>query len=355
MKTKKRNVAILFGGCSPEYGVSLESASAVIRNLNRTEYTSVLIGITKSGDWFYYTGPVEAIQDDTWHREEYCMPAVISPNQSAKELLVFDETEVRHIPLDVALPVLHGKNGEDGTVQGVITLAGIPLAGCGILASALCMDKDRAHRMARLAGVCVPESMVLYAHQRENMEEQAKEFSTIVGFPIFVKPVKAGSSYGITKVNSVEEMYAAIKLAFQYDDEVILEENIDGFEVGCAVCGRDELLTGEVDEIELSQGFFDFTEKYTLKTSAIHVPARIREEKADEIKTAAKRIYRVLGCSGFARVDMFLTPSGQIVFNEVNTIPGFTEHSRYPGMMKAAGISFQEILDRILENALMKG
>lgn len=133
---------------------------------------------------------------------------------------------------------------------------------------------------------------------------------------------------------------------------MILEENIPGFEVGCAVLGTNELITGEVDEIELSGGFFDFTEKYTLKTSTIHVPARISDSKAEEIKLAARRVYRALGCSGFARVDLFLTPEGEIVFNEVNTIPGFTEHSRYPGMMKAAGLSFPEVLDRILKQAL---
>ena len=149
-----------------------------------------------------------------------------------------------------------------------------------------------------------------------------------------------------------DELQEAVKLAFLYDDQIIVEENIDGFEVGCAVLGNESLTVGEVDEIELSGGFFDFTEKYTLKTSAIHVPARISSRKAREIKETAKAIYKTLGCSGFARVDMFLTPEGKIVFNEVNTIPGFTEHSRYPGMMKAAGYSFTEILEKIIGLAL---
>ena len=145
---------------------------------------------------------------------------------------------------------------------------------------------------------------------------------------------------------------AAIELAFQYDNEVIVEEAIPGFEVGCAVLGNDELMVGEVDEIELAGGFFDFTEKYTLKTSAIHVPARVDRETSDRLKDTAKRLYRILGCSGFARVDMFLKPDGEIVFNEVNTIPGFTEHSRYPGMMKAAGHSFGEVVEKVVELAL---
>ena len=156
----------------------------------------------------------------------------------------------------------------------------------------------------------------------------------------------------MTKVEKPVELQSAIIKAFQYDDEVIMEENIDGFEVGCAVLGNRNLITGEVDEIQLSGGFFDFTEKYTLKTSEIHVPARIELRKMQEIKQTAKTIYRALGCRGFARVDMFLTPDGEIVFNEVNTIPGFTEHSRYPGMMKAAGIEFPEILERIIRLAM---
>lgn len=169
-----------------------------------------------------------------------------------------------------------------------------------------------------------------------------------LNYPLFVKPLRAGSSFGITKVAGPEDLEGAVRHAFEYDSYVILEETIPGFEVGCAVLGTEELLVGEVDEIELSQGFFDYTEKYTLKTSSIHVPARISPEKAKEIKETAKTIYRGLGCSHFARVDMFLTPEGEIYFNEVNTIPGFTAHSRYPNMMKAAGISFEELLSRLL-------
>lgn len=355
IENKTINIAVLFGGCSPEYSVSLESASAVIEALTHTAYHPVMIGITKDGDWYYYTGSIQNIQNDTWHNPQDCTPAVLSPSRKNPVLFVFHADKTATIPLTAALPVLHGKNGEDGTVQGLIELAGIPLAGCGTLSSALCMDKDRAHRLVGLSGVRVPQSTVLQADSHAN-RDHAKSFAEEVNYPLFVKPVKAGSSYGITKVTGPDKLQDAITLSFQYDDEVILEENIDGFEVGCAVLGNghnsDSLITGEIDEIELSEGFFDFTEKYTLKTSAIHLPARISPEKSLEIKETAKQIYCVLGCSGFARVDMFLTSSGEIVFNEVNTIPGFTAHSRYPGMMKAAGHSFEEILDLILQQVL---
>jgi D-alanine---D-serine ligase len=348
---KKLKVAVFFGGCSSEYSVSLESASAVIGNLDTEKYEPIPIGISKDGDWYYYSGDIAMIKNDTWQSGEACIPTVLSPDRKEHKLLLLKEAGMEIIPFDVAFPVLHGKNGEDGTLQGAIDLAGIPLAGCGVLASALCMDKDRAHRLAGLTGIRIPNSMVL---EMGTPKMAAMEFADQAGYPLFVKPVKAGSSYGITQVQKSNELMAAIELAFRYDSQVIIEENIEGFEVGCAVLGTRELITGELDEIELSGGFFNFTEKYTLETAAIHVPARVSRAKADEMKETAKRIYRVLGCSGFARVDMFLTPSGEIVFNEVNTIPGFTEHSRYPGMMREAGYSFQEILGRIIEQAVQQ-
>lgn len=347
-KTDVKNILVIFGGVSSEYEVSLESAYAVLCNLNWERYRALPLGISRQGQWFYYCGELAKIREDAWCNGEDCIPAVLSPDRTAHELLLLKGERVERIPVDVAFPVLHGRFGEDGTVQGLVELAGIPLAGCAALSSALCMDKDRAHRLAACFGVRVPKAMVLT--KTEGMEA-ARAFGDQVGYPLFVKPVKAGSSYGVTKVEAEAQLERAIALARKYDDQVILEEAISGFEVGCAVLGKDRLIVGEVDEIELSGGFFDYTEKYTLKTSAIHVPARIAGEKARELQETAKRIYRALDCSGFARVDMFLTPEGEIVFNEVNTIPGFTEHSRYPGMMRAAGYSFGEILDIIIEQA----
>lgn len=346
---KKTKIAVFFGGCSSEYSVSLSSASGVILNLDREKYCPIMIGITKEGLWYYYDGPIDKLLDDTWHSSSHCTPAVLSPNHGEHSLLLLKEEGVERIPFDVAFPVLHGRNGEDGTLQGMLELAGIPLAGCGTLASALCMDKDRAHKLVNLAGVHIPQSMVL---EEDTSMDSIESFAAKVGYPLYVKPVKAGSSYGVTKVMEAAQLSEAVSLAFQYDNQAIIEENIDGFEVGCAVVGNRELIIGEVDEIELSGGFFNFTEKYTLKTSSIHVPARISSAKAAEIKEAAACIYKALGCQGFARIDMFLTPKGEIIFNEANTIPGFTEHSRFPSMMKAAGYSFREVLTKIIELAI---
>ena len=345
----RSKIVVFFGGCSSEYSVSLESASSVINNLNREKYEPIPVGITESGKWYHFSGDVEKIKQDRWLNEEDCVPAALSPDRGERKLLLFRGDRVEAVTIDAAFPVMHGRNGEDGTIQGMIEMAGIPLVGCGVLSSALCMDKDRAHKLAEFAGIRVPKAI---AFGKTYDLHTVLDFADSTGYPMFVKPVKAGSSYGVTKVQDKANLMEAIELAFRYDNEVIVEEAIPGFEVGCAVLGCDELMVGEVDEIELAGGFFDFTEKYTLKTSAIHVPARVDKETSDRLKETAKKLYKILGCSGFARVDMFLKPDGEIVFNEINTIPGFTEHSRYPGMMKAAGHSFGEIVDRVVELAL---
>ena len=346
---QRKRIAILFGGCSPEYGVSLQSAYSVITHLDREKYEPVLIGISNAGDWFQYVGEIEKIFIDTWCNEEDCIPVVVSPNRTVHGIVTIKNGKIRETHIDAVFPVLHGKNGEDGTVQGMFELAGIPVVGCGVLSSALCMDKDRAHKLVQAAGISVPQSFVL---QSGGDAETAIRQAERIGYPLFVKPVGAGSSYGITKVTGRNQLPEALKLAFSYDSTVIVEECISGFEVGCAVLENDGFVVGEVDEIELENGFFDFTEKYTLKTSSIHVPARISAEKAGEIKETAKLIFKALDCRGFARVDMFLDDTGRIVFNEVNTIPGFTTHSRFPNMMKAAGISLERVISMAVDRAV---
>ena len=343
---KRLRVLVIFGGCSPEYEVSLQSAYAVAEGLDPCKYQVILMGITREGKWYRFYGNVDRLKNGSWQEDwEHLRPALISPDRGSRKILEFYMGMVEETEFDIAFPVLHGKSGEDGTVQGLLELAGIPMVGCGVLCSALCMDKDRAHKLVSLAGVKVPGAAVI---RKENPSEQWKEIADTLGYPLFVKPVKAGSSFGITKVMEAGQLEEAVGKAFQYDDEVIIEEEIRGFETGCAVMGNTSLVLGAVDEIELSEGFFDYTEKYTLKTSKIHMPARIDAVTTERIRKTAAVIYRALGCRGFARVDMFLTPEGEIVFNEVNTIPGFTSHSRYPNMMKGIGMSFSELLDRLV-------
>ncbi len=341
---QKKKIAVIFGGKSTEYAVSLQSAFSVLENLDPAKYHIIPIGITQDGDWYHYKGCYENITDHTWIRDlNHLYPVTVSVSRSQKGFLELSEGQYTFLSVDLVFPILHGKNGEDGTLQGVFELAGIPLIGCSTLSSAICMDKDRAHKLVRLAGISVPKSITF------NRSQMRTALSTAdLTYPQFVKPVRAGSSFGITKVLAPQELNEAIELAFSHDTEVIVEEAIDGFEVGCAVLGTDTLTVGRVDEIELSNGFFDYTEKYTLKSSKIHMPARIPQETEKRIQNTAVTIYRTLGCSGFARIDMFLTPSGEIIFNEVNTIPGFTPHSRYPNMMKGIGLSFADMLDKLI-------
>ncbi len=342
----KKKIAVIFGGHSAEYDVSLQSASAVLKNLNPDKYEVLPVGITRQGDWYHYQGSRQRIIDNTWFTDSTnLIPVAVSLNRSEGGLIKFEANRVTVTKPDLVFPVLHGKNGEDGTIQGVFELAGIPVAGCGMLASALCMDKDRAHKLVCAAGISTPRSVTFGAAKSYH----AADLCHGLTYPLFVKPVRSGSSFGITKISRSEELQGAVSLALEYDEEVIVEENIEGFEVGCAVIGKDSLTVGRVDEIELTGGFFDYTEKYTLKSSAIYMPARIDAASEKKIQETAKKIYRTLKCSGFARVDMFLTPAGEIVFNEVNTIPGFTTHSRFPNMMKGIGLSFGEMLDKIIQ------
>lgn len=338
MRTLK--IAVLFGGCSTEYPVSLQSAHAVLTHLDKEKYQPLAVGITRTGNWFLYTGLWEKIASGEWAGDRAnCIPCALSPSRERHELLLLTQPS-RSLAIDALFPVLHGQRGEDGTVQGLAELAGIPLIGCGVLSSALCMDKDRAHKLAAAAGIAVPHSVLVRPQDRLDGLD--------LTYPLFVKPVRSGSSFGITRLESPEGLPQAVSEAFRHDREVLLEEAVPGFEVGCAVLGREALTTGAVDEIELSQGFFDYTEKYTLKTARIHCPARIPPETAARVQEAAKLVYRALDCRDFARVDFFLTPKGEIVFNEVNTIPGFTAHSRYPAMMAAIGLPFRQLLDRII-------
>ena len=343
---EKKKIAVVFGGCSPEHTVSLTSAAAVIRHIDTEKYEVVQLGITEGGEWFRFYGSPDDIEANTWRADRTkCIPAVISPDRDQHGILEFRLSGVRTTRLDAAFPVLHGRNGEDGTVQGLCEMAGIPLIGCGTLASALCMDKDRAHKLVMLAGVAVPRSVLL---EKLPTSAELAALAEGVGYPLFVKPVRAGSSFGVARVEAPSELRAAVRDAFRYDNSVLLEEAVPGFEAGCAVIGNSELVTGRADEIELSGGYFDFEEKYTLKTSKIHMPARVDAATEQRLRETACRIYRALGCRGFARVDMFLTPDKRIVFNEVNTIPGFTSHSRFPKMMSGVGYDFPALVDALI-------
>lgn len=334
----RKRIAVIFGGRSPEHDVSLKSAAAVLENINREKYEIEMVGITRGGQWLCYNGEIGNIKNDTWH----CDDAHLQP-------VTFDRFSSALRDLDAAFPVLHGQNGEDGTLQGMLSLAGIQVIGCGTLSSALCMDKDRAHKLVSMTGIKVPDAVTFKGGKIDYAFEKVKRR---LHYPLFVKPVRGGSSIGISRIETESELADAVELAFKYDYEVTVEQEVPGFEVGCAIIGDDELTVGRADEVRLSCDFFDYREKYTQNYSHIYMPARVDAGTEKRIQETAVKIYRALDCRGFARVDMFLTPEGEIVFNEVNTIPGMTEHSRFPRMMAGIGMSFTEMLDRIIDSCI---
>ncbi|MFC5406111.1 D-alanine--D-serine ligase VanG [Cohnella soli] len=352
LQVKKLTIAVLFGGCSNEHEVSLQSAASVIEQLDSEKYELVLVGITREGEWLRYRGPIADIRNNQWHSHSRCVPSFISPSRSISGLIELVNTEYHITPIDVVFPVMHGKNGEDGTVQGLLELAGIPCVGCDMLSSAICMDKEIAHTLVNASGVNTPRSVTLFKSDHE--ENRLRDLQDL-GYPVYVKPAKSGSSVGITKAHNISQLLQGIELAYEHDHKVVIEEEIIGFEVGCAVLGHHYPIIGVVDEIEITGDFFDFTEKYSLQSSKIHLPARVDAHTAGRIKETAKLIYKTLGCKGFARVDMFVTPDGSIVFNEVNTIPGFTANSRYPKMLQTSGFTYPQILDRLIQLAVAEG
>ena len=346
---KKKIVAVIFGGFSPEYEVSLKSAYSVIKAVDDKKYDIMMIGITNTGQWYRYTGAVDDIPNDNWHKDEkHLCKSFISPDRGGG-VLVFEDGEAVTVKVDIVFPVLHGRYGEDGTIQGLCELAGIPVVGSGSAASALCMDKDRAHKLVSLEGITIPKSVCFdCVPTNEELLNAAKTLK----LPLFVKPVKAGSSIGVSKLDNYTDVTAAVEDAFKYDNVVIIEEAIEGKEVGCSVIGNQRLRTGRANEIEVSFGFFDYKEKYTLETSKIHTPARIDAESEKRVLETGTKIYKALGCRGYARIDMFLRDDGDVVFLEANTIPGFTIHSQLPKMMKAVGMDYPELVDTLLELGL---
>jgi len=346
---RKTTVGIVFGGCSTEYGVSLSSAAAVIDHLDRSRYEIVMIGMTREGHWYRYVGETALIREDRWSEHAGCVPAALSPCRNRKGLIEFAGTEYRLTPLDVVFPVLHGKNGEDGTLQGLLELSGLPFVGCGTLSSAICMDKAYAKTIVKAAGIDVPDSVTVFPG---GSVAEAVAAADKLGFPLYVKPARSGSSIGISKAYNETELASGIEQALRHDGKLVIERHVDGCELGCAVLGGSDPIVGEIDEIALTGEFFDYDEKYSLSTAVIHLPSRIDANTAVRVKDTALRIYRELGCSGFARIDLFLAKDGRLLFNEVNTIPGFTAKSRYPNMMRHAGIEFTALLDRLIGSAL---
>lgn len=351
-----KRALILFGGCSSEHDVSLVSAKSVIENTPKDKYELVLIGITKDGRWFKYDGDTALLPGDKWLENKSALtPAIISVDKADHGIIVLGE-KTEKLYIDVVFPVLHGKNGEDGTVQGLLQLSGIPFVGCDMLSSSCCMDKAITNTLIDYAGIRQAKWLGLKDFEyRKNQQYFVDKIKKYLGYPVFVKPANAGSSVGVSKATDDISLKAAIDNAFKEDCKLVVEEGISGLEIECAVLGNEEPIASVVGEIVPANDFYDYEAKYINAASELYIPARITESKANEVRFEAINVYKALGCTGLSRVDFFVRDgSGEVLLNEVNTIPGFTSISMYPKLFDAAGIKYGDLIDKLFCYALEK-
>ncbi|MBQ4353950.1 MAG: D-alanine--D-alanine ligase [Clostridia bacterium] len=350
-----KNILLLFGGRSSEYEVSLSSASGAYNNIDKTKYSVHLVGITREGRFYYYAGDPACIAADTWTENEiYPLSLDLSDGTVSYE----KNGETVHIRVDAVLPMIHGKFCEDGTLQGLFAVADIPVVGCSCQSSAVCMDKAltkivvAAETNVRQAkAVILRETDVKNEGDLDAVREKAE---AAFGYPMFVKPSRAGSSVGVSKVKSADAFRTAVRAALNEDDKVLIEECITGVEVEVAVLEENGTYTvahpAEIDSG--SAEFYDYETKYISDASSYYLPARLPEEKQNEVRAYAEAIFKALDCRGLSRVDFFFTPEGEFVFNEINTLPGFTPISMYPKMMVSEGISYGELVGRLVDTVL---
>lgn len=350
----KKTIAVLFGGASSEHDVSTVSAKCIMSNINKEKYDIVLIGITKSGEWFLYDDDISLLPDDRWLESKSLKKAFIAPDSAIHGIVTEDGGQIY---LDAVFPVLHGKNGEDGTIQGLFQLAQIPFVGCDATSSGVCMDKSITNAVFDAVGIKQAKWYSFSEYEyRKNPDFYIKHAIEKLSLPIFVKPANAGSSVGISKASDAEELKQGIDIAFKEDKKAVLEEFIDGDEVECAVLGNEEPVAAEVGEVLAAAEFYDYDAKYNNPESQTIIPARLSDDIRNEIREIALKAYKALGCEGLSRVDFFVRrDNGDILLNEINTIPGQTPISMYPKLFEAVGVSYEELIDRFIELALARG
>ncbi len=359
-KKKKLRVGLIFGGRSGEHEVSLASATSVMANLDSDKYEVVPIGITKGGTWLLGTEPARLLET------EQSVSADTGTGETTAVTLTGDPGLRRLIPvqgseqlegngaLDIILPVLHGTYGEDGALQGLLEMANVPYVGCGVLGSALGMDKEKMKMVFSSIGLPIVDYLVYRRNEWERSPETIMDaIEQHLNYPCFVKPVNLGSSVGVNKAHDRGELEHAIDVAAEYDRKIIIERGINCRELECAVLGNDEPLASVVGEVVASNEFYDYNAKYIDNKSQMRIPANIPRETAEEVRRQAIKAFLALDLSGLARVDFFLEKeTGQIYINEVNTLPGFTQISMYPQLWEASGLPYSQLLDRLIELAI---
>ena len=350
---KKLSVCVLFGGVSPEHEVSLRSAESVLNHLDKEKYNIFPVGITKTGDWVLYGGTdYSKLPGGEWLHCEANRRAALSPVRG-QGLLSFEGDCVVRERIDVVFPVLHGENGEDGAMQGLLQLAGIPYVGPNVAASAACMDKTLTKLVVDCAGIRQAAWKLVTAQElAANPDAVLDAVERRFAYPVFVKPAGTGSSVGVSKAKNREALRSALQKAAEFDKKILVEEFINGHEVEVAVLGNDAPAASVCGEIDAGTEFYDYDAKYISDCARLYIPARIDEQTAELVRDTAIRAYQALGCRGLSRVDFFVTyDKNEVVFNEINTIPGFTSISMYPKLFAASGIPYGELLDRLIELA----
>lgn len=348
-------LAVLFGGMSSEHEVSCLSAASVIEHLDKNQYEIFAVGITKEGNWFLTDSPVACISDGSWIENRRNRKTLISPNTEDKGLLIFEQDGSCQLQkLDVVFPVLHGKNGEDGTMQGLLELSGIPYVGSGTTSSAACMDKGITKLMVKgtdvkQADFYLTDRYSFASNPQEILREIELHFG---GYPLFVKPANAGSSVGISKAGNGLQLFEAIRIAAEEDHKILIEETIVGREIEVAVLGDRHPRASLVGEIIAANEFYDYEAKYLNAASRTEIVSDLSEQKIEEIQENALTVYHTMGCKGLARVDFFLTGAGDVIFNEINTMPGFTSISMYSKLWEATDLPYSELLDMLIELAM---
>lgn len=351
---KKLNVCVLFGGISPEHEVSLRSAESVLKNMNKDKYNIFPVGITKDGNWVLFGGTdYSMLPNEQWLDHPANRRATISPVRG-QGLLSFEGDCVVREMIDVVFPVLHGENGEDGAMQGLLQMAGIPYVGSHIAASAVAMDKTLTKLVVDNAHITQAAwQLVRNSELQHRLDGILDDLEDRFCYPVFVKPAGTGSSVGVSKAADRQALREALLQAGIYDEKILVEEFIDGSEIEVAVMGNDSPVASVCGEIYSGAEFYDYDAKYVTDTSIAYIPARIPENVSEQVREQAVKVYRAIGCQGLSRVDFFVThDENRVVFNEINTLPGFTSISMYPKLFAASGIPYDQLIDELLQLAL---
>lgn len=348
----KRTVVVLFGGQSSEHEISIISATTIILNIDKEEYDILIIGITKEGHWLKVEN-LEQIQSGEWKNNK--ITAVISPDVKQKGVLLIHGESIELVKVDVVFPVLHGMFGEDGTIQGLLELSGIPYVGCGVVSSSICMDKLYTKVIVDTLHIRQAKYVPILTKELKEIESIIKKIEEKLFYPVFVKPSNAGSSKGVSKAYNQKELKQALELAAKYDRKILVEETIVGKEIECAVLGGKEAKASGVGEIVAEADFYDYDAKYNSDNSQVIISPDLPEGIEMKIRENALKIFEAVDGYGLARADFFLEEgSNEVIFNEINTMPGFTSISMYPMLWEAKGMNKKQLIGKLIAFAFKR-